>query len=75
MCTPTCRLSDLISVLQKAQDIKGNLPVSFYDKKLDRLFKLTSVFVTEQDEILLSLQRVLSAEESEQEALVQLCSK
>lgn len=75
MCTPICRLSDLISALQKAQDIKGNLPVTLYDKHTEKLFKLASVFVTEKDEIMLSLERIMNSEELDQEALVQLCTK
>lgn len=66
-----CRLSDLISALQKTQDLKGNLPVVFYEKASDKLFELSSVVVTKEDQLMLSLKQV--DQDSTSDSVVQIC--
>lgn len=65
------RLSDLISALQKTQDLKGNLPVVFYEKTSDKLFELSSVVVTKEDQLMLSLKQV--DQDSTSDPVVQIC--
>jgi hypothetical protein len=66
-----CRLSDLISALQKTQDLKGNLPVVLYEKVSDKLFELSSVVVTKEDQLMLSLRQV--DQDSTSDSVVQIC--
>lgn len=66
-----CRLSDLISALQKTQDLKGNLPVVLYEKVSDKLFELSSVVVTKEDQLMLSLKQV--DQDSTSDSVVQIC--
>lgn len=65
------RLSDLISALQQTQDLKGNLPVVFYEKTSDKLFELSSVVVTKEDQLMLSLKPV--DQDSTSDPVVQIC--
>lgn len=73
MPTPICKLSDLIAALQKTQDLEGDLPVVFYEKASDKLLKVSSVVVTNDNQLMLSLEQVDADAFSHEDSIVKIC--